>query len=92
MIVFASGKDRRLPGSPLHTNFRLAQGGEYLALRTPEGIPVSEWQYPPQATDLSYGLTSVGGGVTLIAGDSPVRALVPDADDNQLIGDTWRGS
>lgn len=92
LIVFASGKDRRLPGSPLHTNFRLAQGGEYLALCTPEGIPVSEWQYPPQATDLSYGLTSVGGSVTLIAGDSPVRVLVPDADDNQLIGDTWRGS
>src|ERR1051325_158605 len=29
LIVFASNKDRRTPGQPLHTNFRLEQNGEY---------------------------------------------------------------
>ena len=31
-IVFASGKDRRDPTLPLHTNFSLGANGEYLAL------------------------------------------------------------
>src|SRR6266700_4241341 len=29
LVVFASGKDRRVPGAPLHTNFKLSSGGEY---------------------------------------------------------------
>src|SRR5262245_29425448 len=32
LVVFASEKDRRTPGEPLHTNFRLSNNGEYLAL------------------------------------------------------------
>ncbi|MCU0781964.1 MAG: lamin tail domain-containing protein, partial [Akkermansiaceae bacterium] len=32
LVLFASGKDRRDPGSELHTNFSLAADGEYLAL------------------------------------------------------------
>src|SRR5262249_5230699 len=30
LIVFASGKDRHVPGAPLHTNFKLNNTGEYL--------------------------------------------------------------
>src|SRR5882672_1030711 len=36
LIVFASAKDRRVPGPPLHTNFRLSSSGEYLALVRPD--------------------------------------------------------
>src|SRR5436309_9670569 len=32
MLVFASGKNRRVPGAPLHTSFSLKASGEYLAL------------------------------------------------------------
>ena len=32
LVVFASNKDRRTPGAPLHTNFKLDAAGEYLAL------------------------------------------------------------
>src|SRR5262245_56971777 len=32
LIVFASGKDRRTPGAPLHTDFKLDSSGGYLAL------------------------------------------------------------
>src|SRR5262245_57434276 len=32
LVVFASDKNRRAPGGPLHTNFKLGADGEYLGL------------------------------------------------------------
>src|SRR4051794_16357880 len=32
LLVFASGKNRSVPGAPLHANFSLNASGEYLAL------------------------------------------------------------
>jgi hypothetical protein len=57
LVVFASGKDRRDPTVPLHTNFRLAQEGEYLALIDPRGEIVSDYApvFPVQFDDISYG-------------------------------------
>src|SRR5262245_27999203 len=40
LIVFASGQNRRVPGAPLHTNFRLASDGEFLGLVAPDGVTV----------------------------------------------------
>jgi hypothetical protein len=59
LLVFASAKDRRVPGAPLHTNFRLANSGGYLALVMPDGITIaSEWtNYPAQRANVSYGLS-----------------------------------
>ncbi len=59
LIVFASGKDRRIPGTRLHTNFELTQAGEYLGLFGPE-LPrqaISEFapKFPEQRGDYSYG-------------------------------------
>ena len=58
LVVFASGKNRGDRFVPLHTNFRLNAGGEYLALRTPEGITTSEFPPPARAhlPDVSYGV------------------------------------
>src|SRR6266699_1941985 len=36
LVVFASGKNRRAPGAPLHTDFKLAAAGDYLALVRPD--------------------------------------------------------
>src|SRR6185503_8642378 len=36
LIVFASNKNRAVPGAPLHTNFKLGASGEYLALVMPD--------------------------------------------------------
>ncbi|HWB02891.1 MAG TPA: lamin tail domain-containing protein [Verrucomicrobiales bacterium] len=64
MIVFASGKDRRVAGSPLHTNFSLDAGGEYLALVKPDGVTiVSEFgsavaNFPEQEEGVSFGMHS----------------------------------
>ncbi len=62
LVVFASQKDRApAGGSPLHTNFVLAQAGEYLALVEPDGVTVvSEFgpegsDYPNQRAGVSYG-------------------------------------
>lgn len=44
--VFASGKDRANPASPLHTSFKLSADDGYLALLAPDGSVVSEVQFP----------------------------------------------
>lgn len=58
LVVFASGKDRSTPGAALHTNFRLKNAGEYLALVGPGPIVLHAFDpaFPPQRTDISYGL------------------------------------
>ena len=38
LIVWASSKDRRDPAKPLHTNFKLDDDGEFLALVHPDGV------------------------------------------------------
>jgi CotH kinase protein/Lamin Tail Domain/Chitobiase/beta-hexosaminidase C-terminal domain len=52
--VFASGKNRTTP--VLHTNFTLPKEGGYLALVKPDGTTItSEFNYPQQSEDVSYG-------------------------------------
>ena len=53
LIVFASNKDRT--SGELHSNFELNGGGEYLALSAPDGTILSEFTYPEQRGDVSYG-------------------------------------
>ena len=56
IIVWASGKNRRVATAPLHTNFTLTKAGGYLALRNSANSIVSEFNpYPAQQDDVSYG-------------------------------------
>lgn len=57
LLVWASGKDRAVPGRELHTNFRLSTEGEYLALLDDRTNVVDAFSpaYPPQQPDVSYG-------------------------------------
>jgi hypothetical protein len=63
LVVFASEKNRRVPGARLHTNFKLEPFGEYLALFNAESprVAVSEFtpKFPEQRNDYSYGLSSL---------------------------------
>lgn len=80
MVVFASEKDRRLPGAPLHTNFKLSDTGEYLALVESNRTTVAtEYapKFPTQFKDVSYGLGMEVTSLPLITNGSPVRLLVP---------------
>jgi len=58
MVVFASGKDRTNAAAPFHTNFRLKNSGEYLALVGPGPVLLHAYApaYPPQRPDISYGI------------------------------------
>ena len=57
LIVFASGKNRKKIGRPLHTNFQLKKGGEYLSLISPNGekSEISKTKYPKQRSNISFG-------------------------------------
>ena len=54
VVVFASGRNRAPAEGPLHTNFSLKSGGEYLALIRPDGSVAQAVTYPLQLPDISY--------------------------------------
>jgi hypothetical protein len=89
LVVFASNKNRRVAGAPLHTNFKLGGSGEYLALVMPDGVTkATEFApaFPQQYADISYGYAMTGAVRTLVTPNAGVRALVPALD----IGPGWR--
>jgi hypothetical protein len=64
LVVFASGKDRRIAGARLHTSFALGSGGDYLGLYNADFPPQVAHEYAPrfpeQRNDISYGLDGAG--------------------------------
>ncbi|MFC1601797.1 LamG-like jellyroll fold domain-containing protein, partial [Candidatus Sumerlaeota bacterium] len=89
LVVFASGKNRAIAGSELHTDFKLSGDGEYLAIVQPDGTTIDYEYAPPflpQQDDISFGLTFVSTDL-ILAGDN-VEILVP-ADG--ALGATWTG-
>lgn len=74
IVVFASGKDRRVPGANLHAAFSLQASGEYLALvRQPDLTPTIATEFSPafpaQVSDVSYG--DFGGALYYFATPTP---------------------
>ncbi len=67
-ILFYADEDPRQ--GPLHTNFRLSQDGEYLALVKIEGLGIvddlGELGYPALQTDQAYGRLPDGAGAQQI--------------------------
>lgn len=89
LVVFASGKDRAIPGRPLHTNFKLEASGEYLALVSPDSETItSEYGAPfrPQYGGISFGISD-SLPVPILPPDAPVRVYVPTGDS---LGTSWR--
>src|SRR6266480_7343589 len=88
MIIFASGTNHAVLGQPLHADFSLKAGGEYLALLKPDGSVATEFAptFPQQFPDISYGL---GQDVTtnrLVASGAPANVLIPSGG---TLGLTW---
>ncbi len=86
IVVFASGKDRKVSGQELHTNFSLATSGEYLALVEPNGSTIDSQyspNFPAQYPDVSYGLANLDTSTTLVHSTDTARCHVPTspADD-----------
>jgi len=89
LVIFASNKDRAVAGAELHTNFNLDGGaGEYLGLEAPNGTVVSDFgtAFPPQAGDISYGVTVTQTTTPLIRPRATARAIVPA---NGNLANTW---
>jgi hypothetical protein len=87
LLVFASGKDRATVGQELHTNFQLNGDGGYLGLIAPDHTSVlSSYDYPQQATDVSYGLSLDTQTSHLVNTGASVKVLVPT---NGTLGTTW---
>ena len=79
-MVFASEKDHRIPGTRLHTNFRLSAEGEYLALVKHNGAAIaSEFRpaFPPQVLDVTYGFDQFGNTPLLTAATNGVYFTRP---------------
>ncbi len=88
MVVWASDRNRRTPGAPLHTNFKMADEGEYLALVLPDGVTIATQfapTFPPQLPDVSYGLASDGTTNNYLA--LPTPGLSNSVGTNFLIAD-----
>ena len=62
LVVFASGKDRRVPGAKLHTNFELKATGEDVALTSPDSSYASAAAAAPLREDVSFGRSPNGTG------------------------------
>lgn len=88
LVIFASNRDRKTPGLPLHTNFKLSAEGDYLGLVRPDGTISTEFSpvYPQQFADVSYGLAPRTGGKLVITTNSTGRVLVPS---NGELGSSW---
>ncbi|MEO1524919.1 MAG: lamin tail domain-containing protein [Planctomycetota bacterium] len=86
LVVFASGKNRAIADSELHTNFSLTRDGEYLALVDPMGDVVSHFdpEYPAQFSNVSYGI-QYANEAFVESGDA-AKLIVP-LDDS--IGSAW---
>lgn len=68
LVVFASGKNRAVAGTQLHTSFSLDADGEYLALVASNGTTVVSSfgpAFPRQYPDVSYGRQTSGTNPTL---------------------------
>jgi hypothetical protein len=58
LLIFASGKDRKIPAAKLHANFRLNQHGEFLGLYNildDQFAATIQPTFPQQFDDVAYG-------------------------------------
>ncbi|MCC5916361.1 MAG: CotH kinase family protein [Cryomorphaceae bacterium] len=62
LLIFASGKNRNIPGLELHTNFRINSSGEEIILTRPDSVRIDELPPTPIPRDLSYGRFPNGTG------------------------------
>jgi hypothetical protein len=87
LVIFASEKNRINPVQELHTDFLLGANDGYLALVGPDGTSVlSEYTYPTQLTDVSYGQMVQSQITKLVNTNASVKWLIPP---NGNLGTGW---
>ena len=77
LVIFASGDDLTDPSEPVHANFSLSRGGEYLALVDTDGTTILssfDPAYPGQKENVSYGPEPGGGTIGYFSPPTPAAA------------------
>ncbi len=83
LLVFASGKDRRVPGAPLHTDFALNDNGDHVFLIKPDGVTIASQygdngaEYPRQVPGVSYGIPVQQFPSTLVRSGASGKYFLP---------------
>jgi hypothetical protein len=62
MLIWASNKDRAVPGGELHTNYAISSAGEEVILTHPDGTRLDELPPTEIPTDISIGRQPDGTG------------------------------
>ena len=89
LVVFASGKDRSVAGSELHTGFKLSGDGEYLGLVKPDGLTIEHEylpEFPVQTADISFGISGGSSNILFVPDEADCTAIVPTDDTS---GTNW---
>ena len=84
LVVFASGEEDSVISGEFHTSFRLSASGEYLALVEPDGETIVfdyAPEFPPQSTDVSYGVDLTTGRRGYLESPTPGSANTPVVAD-----------
>jgi hypothetical protein len=79
LVVWCSGKNRKVAANKLHTNFSLERNGEYLGLIRPDGFTVEfEYNpgYPPQFSNSVYGFGNTTTQQEVLSETAPGKAQV----------------
>lgn len=72
LLVWCSDKNRRVPGSPLHTNFKISASGETIVLTNPSGTQLQTVSPVSLQSDVSYGrFPNATGGFTFFLPATP---------------------
>ncbi len=80
IVIFASDKNRAVPGAELHTNFKLSAAGEYIALVRPDGATVENgYPFPalPKNTPYGYAFSSGSSATVILDQGAPCKARIP---------------
>lgn len=89
LLVFASGRNTNDLNGTLHTSFKLAGDGEYLALVRPDGTTIEDAftpTLPPQVPDISYGRSAPGAALRYF--DLPTPGGVNGIGFSGVVADT----
>ena len=62
LLIWASDKNRSVPGNPLHTNYKISSSGESITLSTSSGNVLDVVPATIIPTDISYGRSPNGNG------------------------------